>query len=147
MGVLKACYSLDMLVEGENVPHFITKSNSENTNNSFLSRPSEIQNTIDIINGIRNNEQTAALIPAFSRSTTPSETGSIKGTNQEPDSAFITKARTHHSGPNTVRKHVRQSWGQVLKLGESVASSNVAKPLNSQPADKAGGFVTIFWLL
>ena len=41
MGILKACFLLDIIPEEENVPNFILDSETGERTNSFLSRPSD----------------------------------------------------------------------------------------------------------
>ena len=121
-----------MMVQGENVPHFITKSHGEkNNNNSFLSRPykQQIQNTIDIINSLQSLRQVQS---SSSKTTTPSEKGIGKTNNQHPEpvSTLTAEVKTHHGGKKSVGQHAQQVEKQVLQLGELVALSGIDQPLN-----------------
>ena len=49
MGVLKACYSLDIIHERENVPHFILDGETGKRTNSFLSRPSDPESNVVMV--------------------------------------------------------------------------------------------------
>ena len=50
MGVMKACYSLDILHKGFNVPNFILdKDNGESDGKAVLSRPLKSVNMVDVI--------------------------------------------------------------------------------------------------
>ena len=56
MDVMKSCYSLDIIHEGFNVPHFILAS-GESDGKAFLSRPlnsANIVNALEILTGPKN---------------------------------------------------------------------------------------------
>ena len=124
MGVLLSNYPKDIMVKGENVPHFSKMSggNTRNgTSNSTL-------NVFQILNGIQkrqravqsqNNSSTISTVPELaspSRTTTPSTPAPMMATANQANPVHVNTSGTQNtsqSGPPAPCAHVHKLLPQT----------------------------------
>ena len=125
MGVLEPWYPRHMLVEGENVPHFISSQNE-----SSLPGKSIRSIVMQIFNGIQSKN----VKSLSSRNITTSKRDLKMTVIMMGLQKFLqTPATIRHSkgGPQIAAQHVQQAHARLLKPEDSVALGHIAQPLNS----------------
>ena len=130
IGVLLPNYPKDMVVEGENVPHF-----SKMRAQTGLTGPS---NVFQIFGNIQKQQQAVHIqcenpeLASPFRTTTPSENPApMTAMSKQPKPVHIHAfpiQNTSWSGPPAHSAHVHKPPQQVLKPGDSVALKKVDTP-------------------
>ena len=136
MGVLLQNYCKDMVVKGENVPHFSKMSGDK------MRAPKGLSNVFQILGDIWKQQQAVhsqcknpELASPF-KTTTPSEnTAPTTVTSKQAKPVHVHTfpvQNTSQSGPPAPGTHVRKLPQQVLKPRESLALQKVQHPHNSR---------------
>ena len=136
MGVLLPNYPKDMVVEGENVPHFSKMSGDKKR------PPNGPWNAFQILGDIQKQQQTVhsqCKNPEWAspfRTTTPSKkTAPMMVTAKQANPVHahtFPMQNTSWSGPPAPSAHVHKPLQQVLKPGDSVALRKVKHPHNGR---------------
>ena len=160
MGVLCPNYPQDIVVRGENVPHFSKMSGGKTVNgtsNSTSNSISYVNTESGTLNGTLNvfqilndtwkrqravqwqyNSGTTPTVPEMAtpfRTTTPSAPAPMTATVQQADSVHVHALplqNTSWSGPPAHCAHVHKPPQQVLKPRESLAFRKVQHPHNGR---------------
>ena len=135
MGILLLNYPKDMVVEGENVPHFSKMSGDK------MRTPTSQSNVFQILNQLQKQQQaedqSKILVQSITfRTTTPSKSASMMTGTQENNSSKQVQTfpikNTTRSGPPAPGAHVHKLPKEVLKLGDLAALQKVKTPHNSR---------------
>ena len=151
MGVLLPNYPQDIVVKGENLPHF-SKMSGSNTGNSTLSGTlsSTLNGTLNVFQILNNtwkrqravqcqyDSSTIPTVPELAspfRTTTPFTPASMTATAKQANPVHVSTWGTQNtswSGPPALSAHVHKPLPQVLKCGDSLALRKVQHSQNGR---------------
>ena len=136
MGVLIPNYPKDIVVTGENVPHFSKMSGDKKTNSTANGTSNSPSNVFQILGDIQKQQlavqskcdsSTIPIVPELVtpfRTTTPSAPAPTMATAKQTDPVHVNALpmqNTSQSGPPAPSGHVHKLPPQVLKPGDSLA--------------------------
>ena len=147
MGVFLPNYPKDIVVKGENVPHFSKMSGDKKGNGRANGTSNGTLNVFQILGNIRKQQlavqsqcdsSTIPIVPESatpSRTTTPSTQALTMATVKQADPVHVYALPiqyTSWSGPPAPSAHVHRPLPQVLKPGDLLALRKVQHPHNGR---------------
>ena len=147
MGVLLPNYPQNIVVKGENVPHFSKMSGGNTGNGTSSGTLNGTSNVFQILNNIQKRQRvvqyqydssTIPTVPESTtpfRTTTPSTPASMMMTGQQANPVHVSTMGTQNtswSGPPAPCAHVHKPLPQILKPRESLALKKVQHPHNGR---------------
>ena len=142
MGVLIPNYPKDIMVKGENVPHFSKMSGDKMRNGTMNGTSNGTLNVFQILGHIPKQQPTIQSQYDFSpipeitspfRTTTPSTQALTLVTAKQVNPVHVNACgmqNTSQTGPPAPCAHVHKLLPQVLKTGDSLALRKVQHPHN-----------------